>query len=427
MKVVFKNANILSDKGFAKGSILVADGRIVAIGDEFGTFDIYESVDVESVVDVEGKCLVSGLVDVHVHLREPGYEYKESIESGTMAAARGGYTTICSMPNLNPAPDSVATLGIQLERIAKYAKIRVVPYGCITKGQRGEGELVDFESMKDSVVGFSDDGRGVQSEALMAEAMERVAKTGRAIVAHCEIDELLGGGYIHDGEYCKTNGHIGICSESEWEQVRRDIELAEKSGCQYHVCHVSTKESVELVRKAKSRGVRVSCETAPHYLLLCDEDMREEGRFKMNPPLRSRADQKALIEGIVDGTIEIVATDHAPHSVEEKSRGLADSAMGVVGIEIAFGLLYKYLVKSGVITLEKLMELMSANPRRIFGLGEGLKIGANADFTVFDLECESVIDPADFVSKGSSTPFEGWATQGCAVMTMVGGEIVYKK
>jgi len=421
MRRVFINAKILVDNHFVEGAIIVDNGYIVAIG---GDVDMLST---EEVVDVRGRYITLGLVDVHVHLREPGFEYKETIESGTTAAARGGYTTICSMPNLTPAPDGVAGVGVQLERIEKYAKIRVIPYGCITKGQKGCGELVDFESIKGSVVGFSDDGRGVQSDELMDEAMRRIAKTGRAVVAHCEIDDLLRGGYIHDGEYCKANGHRGICSQSEWGQVKRDIELAEKNGCQYHVCHVSTKESVELVRQAKSRGARVSCETAPHYLLLCDEDLKDEGRFKMNPPLRSSDDRAALIEGIIDGTIEVIATDHAPHLEQEKSRGLENSAMGVVGIETAFGLLYKHLVKSEVITLNRLIELMSYNPRRLFNIGGEMKSGAVADFTIFDLDSEYIVDPKEFVSKGGSTPFEGWSAQGYAVMTIVGGEIVYKR
>ena len=305
------------------------------------------------------------------------------------------------------------------------AVVRVVPYGCITMGQRGAGELVDFAALAPDVVGFSDDGRGVQSDELMEEAMRRAAKAGRPVVAHCEVDDLLRGGYIHDGEYCRAHGHKGICSESEWKQVERDIALAEKTGCQYHVCHVSTKESVELVRRAKARGVRVSCETAPHYLLLCDEDLQEDGRFKMNPPLRSREDRAALIAGVADGTIEVIATDHAPHTAEEKSRGLAGSAMGIVGLECAFPLMYKYMVLPGTLTLEKLVALMSDNPRRIFGLGGGLNVGGEADFTVLALGAQYEIDPAAFLSKGRATPFAGWPVQGRAVLTVVGGREAY--
>ena len=380
----------------------------------------------DRTVDLGGRHVIPGLVDVHVHLREPGFSQKETIASGTAAAARGGYTTVCSMPNLNPAPDAPDTLRAQTDIIRRDAVVRVVPYGCITMGQRGAGELVDFAALAPDVVGFSDDGRGVQSDELMEEAMRRAAKAGRPIVAHCEVDDLLRGGYIHDGEYCRAHGHKGICSESEWKQVERDIALAEKAGCQYHVCHVSTKESVELVRRAKARGVRVSCETAPHYLLLCDEDLQEDGRFKMNPPLRSREDRAALIAGVADGTIEVIATDHAPHTAEEKSRGLAGSAMGIVGLECAFPLMYKYMVLPGTLTLEKLVALMSDNPRRIFGLGGGLNVGDEADFTVLDLGAQYEVDPAAFLSKGRATPHPRRPLAARAVLTVVGGREAYR-
>ena len=363
---------------------------------------------------------------MHVHLREPGFTQKETIATGTAAAAHGGYTTVCAMPNLNPAPDSPATLGVELAAIGRDARVKVIPYGCITMGQRGAGELVDFAALAPDVVGFSDDGRGVQSEALMEEAMRRAAAVRKPIVAHCEVDDLLRGGYIHDGEYCREHGHRGISSESEWRQVERDIALAERTGCQYHVCHVSTRESVELVRRARACGLAVSCETAPHYLLLCDEDLQEEGRFKMNPPLRSRADRDALREGVLDGTIEVIATDHAPHTAEEKSRGLAGSAMGIVGLECAFPLLYTYLVKPGMLTLERLVELMSLNPRRIFGLGGGLQAGQPADFTVMDLGAEYEIDPAAFLSMGHATPFAGWRVGGRTMLTVVDGREAYR-
>ena len=375
MKTLYTNAVIYTGGRFAAGEFAVEGGRIVPVA----------GAAPDRTVDLGGRHVIPGLVDVHVHLREPGFSQKETIASGTAAAARGGYTTVCSMPNLNPAPDAPDTLRAQAEIIRRDAVVRVVPYGCITMGQRGAGELVDFAALAPDVVGFSDDGRGVQSDELMEEAMRRAAKAGRPVVAHCEVDDLLRGGYIHDGEYCRAHGHKGICSESEWKQVERDIALAEKTGCQYHVCHVSTKESVELVRRAKARGVRVSCETAPHYLLLCDEDLQEDGRFKMNPPLRSREDRAALIAGVADGTIEVIATDHAPHTAEEKSRGLAGSAMGIVGLECAFPLMYKYMVLPGTLTLEKLVALMSDNPRRIFGLGGGLNVGGEADFTVLAL------------------------------------------
>ncbi|MDE6710849.1 MAG: dihydroorotase, partial [Alistipes sp.] len=324
MKTRYMNARIFRGGRFEEGSLLV-DGERFA--------EDRPTAAVDRAVDLGGRCVVPGLVDVHVHLREPGFPHKETIATGTAAAARGGYTTVCSMPNLDPVPDSPEHLHAQTELIRRDALVRVLPYASITLGQRGCGEPVDFAALAPEVVGFSDDGRGVQSAELMERAMRQAAAVGKPIVAHCEVDELLRGGYIHDGGYCREHGHKGISSESEWRQVERDIALAEKTGCRYHVCHVSTKESVELVRRAKARGLRVSCETAPHYLLLCDDDLQEEGRFKMNPPLRSRADREALVEGIVDGTIEVVATDHAPHTAGEKARGLAGSAMGIVGLE----------------------------------------------------------------------------------------------
>lgn len=420
MRTVYRNASIFEGGRFVTGDLVVDGGRIVSVGGEAADGGA------DRTVDLGGLHLLPGLVDVHVHLREPGFTQKETIATGTAAAAHGGYTTVCAMPNLNPAPDSPATLGVELAAIGRDARVKVIPYGCITMGQRGAGELVDFAALAPDVVGFSDDGRGVQSEALMEEAMRRAAAVRKPIVAHCEVDDLLRGGYIHDGEYCREHGHRGISSESEWRQVERDIALAERTGCQYHVCHVSTRESVELVRRARARGLAVSCETAPHYLLLCDEDLQEEGRFKMNPPLRSRADRDALREGVLDGTIEVIATDHAPHTAEEKSRGLAGSAMGIVGLECAFPLLYTYLVKPGVLTLERLVELMSLNPRRIFGLGGGLQAGQPADFTVMDLGAEYEIDPAAFLSMGHATPFAGWRVGGRTMLTVVDGREAYR-
>ena len=416
MKTLYTHAQVWRDGSFEPGSIAVENGRIVAAT---------EPQPGDRIIDLGGRMLVPGLVDVHVHLREPGFTQKETIATGTAAAARGGYTAVCAMPNLRPAPDAPETLAVELEAIRRGALVRVYPYGCITKGQRGAGELVDFAALAAEVVGFSDDGRGVQSEELMAQAMRQAAAVGRPIVAHCEVDELLRGGYIHDGDYCRRHGHRGICSESEWRQVERDIKLAEQTGCQYHVCHVSTAESVELVRRAKARGLRVTCETAPHYLLLCDDDLQEEGRFKMNPPIRSRADREALRRGLCDGTIEVIATDHAPHTAEEKSRGLAGSAMGIVGLECAFAVLYTGLVQAGVVTLEQLVALMCDHPRRIFGLEGGLHPGDAADFTVLDLNDEFVIDPDTFRSMGRATPFAGWKVRGRAVLTVVGGRPVY--
>ncbi|MEG2614560.1 MAG: dihydroorotase [Alistipes sp.] len=417
MKTIYRNAKVWRNGCFEQTDVTVEGERILAVGvtDAVGT-----------VVDLRGRCLVPGLVDVHVHLREPGFAHKETIATGSAAAAHGGYTTVCPMPNLTPAPDSVEHLQVELDAIARDAAVRVIPYGCITVGQKGRGDLVDFEAMAHAVVAFSDDGRGVQTDATMEQAMRRAAQVGKPIVAHCEVDELLRGGYIHEGAYAHAHAHKGICSESEWRQVERDLILAEQTGCQYHVCHVSTKESVELVRAAKARGVRVSCETAPHYLLLTEDDLQEDGRFKMNPPLRSRADRAALVAGIQDGTIEVIATDHAPHTAEEKSRGLAGSALGVVGLECAFGLMYKYMVCAGVISFAQLLALMSTNPRRLFGLGGGvIEAGAVADFTVLDLDEEYTIDPAQFRSKGRATPFAGWQAQGRAVRTVVGGRTVY--
>lgn len=417
MKHFYTHTRIYRNGRFEEGTLVVEEGRIVE-GDT--------PTEGDRVIDLGGRELVPGLIDVHVHLREPGFGYKETIATGTAAAARGGYTTVCSMPNLKPAPDTAATLGEQLALIERDARVRVVPYGCITMGQMGGGKQAEMAEMADKVVGFSDDGRGVQSDEEMASAMREAARLGKPIVAHCEVNELLKGGYIHDGAYCHTHGHRGISSESEWAQVKRDIELVEQIGCQYHVCHVSTKESVELVRAAKAKGLRVSCETGPHYLILCDEQLQEEGRWKMNPPIRSAEDRDALVRGVQDGTIEVIATDHAPHSAEEKSRGLKKSAMGIVGLECAFGVLYTHLVEKGLLTLEELIDRMATNPGRLFSLGGTLEVGAPADFTVLDLTTSYTINPDNFLSKGKATPFAGWEVRGRAVMTVVGGECVYQ-
>ena len=364
--------------------------------------------------------LFPGFVDVHVHLREPGFLYKETIATGTAACARGGYSDVCSMPNLNPVPDSPEHLAPQLEAIRKDACIRVWPYGSITVEEKGE-VLSDLAGMAHDVIAFSDDGKGVQDEDMMRKAMLECKRLGKILVAHCEDNSLLRGGYIHDGEYAKAHGHRGICSESEWGPIARDLKLAKETGCAYHVCHISTKESVELIRQAKKDGVDVTCETGPHYILLSDKDLQEDGRFKMNPPLRGEEDRKAILAGILDGTIDMIATDHAPHSAEEKSRGLEKSAMGVVGIETAFPLLYTYLVKPGLISLERLVELMAVNPRKRFNIPE------SEDFSVWDLSKEHTIDPADFLSKGKATPFAGWKVSGENLMTIVGGKIVWQK
>ena len=360
-----------------------------------------------------------GFVDVHVHLREPGFFYKETIKTGTEASAHGGYTAVCSMPNLNPVPDSVENLKLQLDAIKKDAVIDVYPYGSITAGEKGE-QLSDLDGMAKDVIAFSDDGRGVQDIEMMKAAMLKAKSLGKMIVAHCEDNSLLNGGYIHDGEYAKQNGHKGICSESEWGPIKRDIELIKEIGCPYHVCHISTKESVDLIRKAKAEGVNITCETGPHYLILNDSMLKDEGRFKMNPPIRSEEDRLALIEGIKDGTIDMIATDHAPHSAEEKSKGLKSSAMGIVGIETSFQLLYTNLVKTGVISLEKLIELMSINPRKRFNIP--LK---SSDFCVWNLEVEEEINPKKFLSKGRSTPFENWKVNGKCVLTVLDDKICW--
>ncbi len=363
--------------------------------------------------------IVPGLCDVHVHFREPGFSYKETIASGSAAAAHGGYTAVCTMPNLDPVPDSAEHLQVQLDAIKRGAAIKVLPYGAITVGEKGE-KLADMEAMSDKVCAFSDDGKGVQNDEMMREAMTAAKRLGKIIAAHCEDNSLLFGGYIHDGEYAKAHGHRGISSASEYKQIERDLRLAEETGCAYHVCHISTKESVELIRQAKARGVDVTCETAPHYLVLCDEDMQEDGRFKMNPPLRSREDKKALIEGIKDGTIDMMATDHAPHSAEEKGRGLEKSLMGVVGLETAFPVLYTELVTKNIITLDRLVELMSFKPKERFG------IDTNNDFAVFDISEAYKIDPEDFLSMGRATPFAGREVFGRCLLTVHNEKVVYK-
>ena len=415
------------DKFVIKGCDVFIDGRFVSSDVEVSggiVSRVEPGIVPENGVPVFNfnNCrIVPGLVDVHVHLREPGFSYKETMATGTAAAARGGYTAVCAMPNLNPVPDSAEHLAAELEAIRRGALIGVYPYGALTVGERGEA-MSDIASLAASVAAFSDDGRGVQSECMRA-----VAKTGKILAAHCEVDSLLNGGYIHDGGYARAHGHRGICSESEWREVERDIRLAEETGCAFHVCHVSTKESVAFIREAKRRGADVTAETAPHYLLLTDADLQEDGRFKMNPPLRGEADRRALIDALLDGTIDMIATDHAPHSAEEKSRGLEKSAMGVVGLECAFAVLYTGLVEKGVITLEKLTELMSAAPARRFKLPGGeIKAGSPANLAVFDTDTEYKIDPAEFASMGRATPFEGWRVKGKCLMTVCAGRTVWQ-
>ena len=402
---VYNNGNFNKESRYFNGTTVCADmpngSAVVSVSNE------YEY------------CLFPGFVDVHVHLREPGFSYKETVVTGTLAAAHGGYTAVCSMPNLKPTPDSLANLAPQLEAIERDALVHVYPYGTITVGEIGE-ELADMEAIAPFVCAFSDDGRGVQDEEMMRRAMVEAKKLGKKIVAHCEVNDLLFGGYIHDGVYAAEHGHAGISSESEWRQIERDIRLAKETGCAYHVCHISTKESVDLIRKAKADGVDITCETGPHYLILCDEDLQEDGRFKMNPPLRSKEDRAALIEGILDGTIDMIITDHAPHSAEEKSRGLAKSPFGIVGLETCFAMLYTYLVKPGVLTLEKLVDLMAIAPAKRFGLPL-----SEDDYTVFRLGKESTVDPESFLSMGKATPFTGWKSEADCLLTVCGGKAVY--
>ena len=422
MKYVLKNAFVFQNSKIEKKDLLISDGKIVSIG-------IGVSVSQDSaveVIDMNNYFVFPGFIDVHVHLREPGFSYKETIRTGSLAAAHGGYTDVCAMPNLKPVPDSAEHLRQELDIIERDAVINVHPYGSLTVNEAGE-QLSDLEGMAKDVIAFSDDGRGVQSGEMMREAMTKAKSLGRIVAAHCEINELLKGGYIHDGEYAKAHGHRGICSESEWGQIKRDIELAKETGCSYHVCHVSTKESVELIRRAKKDGVDITCETGPHYLVFSDRNLIEDGRFKMNPPLRSEDDKAALIEGILDGTIDMIATDHAPHSAEEKSKGLEKSLMGVVGLETAFPVLYTKLVKTGVLTLEQLVELMSEKPGKRFGIDTQIKEGAWANLSVWNLNKEYTIDPDSFLTMGRATPFAGISVFGECIMTMLKGEIKWKQ
>ena len=414
--LVFENAVYYTAEGFRKGTVTVSDGKVFLSPAVSVTED-----------EIDGKVILPGLADAHVHLREPGFFYKESIATGSESGARAGYTALFAMPNLSPVPDSLSHLREEQDAISRTAKTGVYPYAALTVGERGE-ELSAIEELAPHVIGFSDDGRGVQSEALMREAMLRVKACGKVIAAHCEVNDLLRGGYIHDGAYARTHGHKGICSESEWKMVERDVALAEETGVSYHVCHVSAKESVEIIRRAKARGVDVTCETAPHYLLLTEDDLEEDGRFKMNPPIRTAEDRAALVEGLADGTVDMVATDHAPHSDEEKSRGLAGSLMGVIGLEFAFPVLYTGLVATGRISLHRLVEAMSTAPLARFGLpGGDIYDGAPADLAVFDLSREWTVRGRDSASKGSSTPFEGMKVRSKNTMTILNGEIIWKE
>lgn len=421
MRYLLQNAQILSSGGvFRAVDVLLSGGRIVSIGDRISCHADAVSIDLHKAV------LFPGFVDVHVHLREPGFSYKETIRTGTLAAAHGGFAHVAAMPNLDPVPDCAAALAVQRAIIEKDALVHVHPYGAISVGEKGE-RLADLDGLAPGVIAFSDDGRGVQSESLMREAMMQCRRLGKILAAHCEDNSLLHGGYIHDGAYACAHGHRGICSESEWGPIARDLKLAEQTGCAYHVCHVSTKESVALIRAAKRRGVDVTCETAPHYLTFTDEDLQEDGRFKMNPPLRAREDRDALIEGLLDGTIDMLVTDHAPHSREEKARGLEKSAMGVVGLETSFAASYTALVQTGILPLGKLVDLMHGAPMRRFGCGTELAEGQPADLTAFDLTKTYTVDPETFLTMGRATPFAGCALTGVCKLTMIGGEPVWKE
>lgn len=417
MKYLMKNARAYIGGKFIDTDILISGSFISRIGNDIVSPDA-------EVIDCFGLTVFPGFTDVHVHFRQPGFCYKETIKSGSLAAAAGGYTSVCTMPNLNPCPDSKENLTLQLDAIENDAVINVYPYGTITKGEKGE-TLSDIASLAPDVIGFSDDGRGVQSEEMMEKAMNEIKKTGKILVAHCEDNSLLSGGYIHDGEYAKLHGHKGICSESEWKPIKRDIELVKKTGCPYHVCHISTKESVELIRQAKKDGVDITCETGPHYLVMNDMMLQEDGRFKMNPPIRSEEDRLALLGGILDGTIDMIATDHAPHSKEEKSKGLEKSLFGVVGLETAFPVCYTKLVKTGIISLEKLVELLNTNAKKRFGIGSEIKEGEKAELTAFDLNEEYTVNPDKFQSKGKASIFEGERVFGKCRFTFCGGKFVY--
>ena len=417
MSLLLTGGAVFLNGSFQNMDLAIDQGRIVSVS---------PSQENTSVIELDNCLIVPGFVDVHVHLREPGFSYKETIFSGTAAAAAGGYTAVCAMPNLKPVPDNADTLGLQLDLIRKNAKVRVYPYGAITQGEKGE-TLADLAEMAPDVAGFSDDGRGVQSRELMRQAMLLDKHLDKPIVAHCEDESLLTKGWaIHDGDFARRNGFPGNDSASEWKQVERDIQLVRETGCRYHVCHISTKESVALIRAAKAEGLPVTCETGPHYLVMCDEDLLDEGRFKMNPPIRSAEDRDALVAGLLDGTVDCIATDHAPHSAEEKAKGLRGSLNGIVGLETAFPILYTNLVETGIVPLETILNALCVNPRKIFGLpGGSLEEGQIADLTVLDLNRPHVIDSSTFHSLGRATPFDGWGVSAAVAMTICGGEIVY--
>jgi len=419
MRTLLKGASVWRAGCFHRLDVALAGGVVAAVSPSILPQEC------DRVYELSRLFLFPGFVDVHVHLREPGFSYKETIASGTAAAAAGGYTAVRTMPNVEPAPDDLPHLEVQRVAIRRDAKVRVLPCGCITRGRAGL-ELADMGALAPYVAGFSDDGTGVQAGGLMEAAMREAKRLGKPIVAHCEDASLLSGGFVHDGAWARAHGYPGISSESEWKQVERDLRLVEKTGCPYHICHVSAKESVALIRDAKRSGLPVTCETAPHYLLLCDEDLEDDGRFKMNPPLRSRADRDALVEAARDGTLDAIATDHAPHGREEKARGLRGSAMGVSGLEAAFPVLYTGLVKTGLLPLPDLVRLLTASPAALLGIPSGLEPGLPADLTVFELDNPHVLDPSSWRSMGHSTPFAGMEVRARCVLTLVGGEPAYE-
>lgn len=419
-RILLAGGKVFTSQGHQTLDLIIKDGKIEKLGHH-----LHDSFDGQTY-NIEDCLVLPSFVDMHVHFREPGYSYKETILTGSQAAAAGGFTTVCTMPNLNPAPDSLANLKLQLDIIERDSIINVYPFATITKGRSGSTP-VDYKSLAPFVAGFSDDGTGVQSSQIMKEAMKGIAETGKILAAHCEVESLLNGGYIHDGEYAKKHGHRGICSRSEWEEVKRDIELSEETGCRLHICHISTKESVDLVRKAKKKGLKVTCETGPHYLTFNDSHLQEQGRFKMNPPIRSLEDQEALREGLIDGTIDVIATDHAPHSYEEKNKGLEGSSMGVVGLETAFSAVYTTMVASRLMSFERLVEVMSINPRKILGLPEikYIREGETADLVIVNCNENFVVKPSLFKSMGRSTPYEGENLTGKIKLTIYKGQPVF--
>lgn len=419
LNLLLKNGTVYYQGKMQKVDVLIQNGVVCKIDRDI-------QADGCPVIDSSKFNIIPGLADVHVHLREPGFSYKETILTGTKAAAKGGFTLVAAMPNLNPVPDSAEHLKIELDRIEKNRVIKVLPYGSITVGEKGK-ELRDMAGMAKDVIAFSDDGKGVQNSEMMEKAMTVAKSLGKAIVAHCEVESLLNGGYIHDGEYAKLHGHKGISSASEYEEVIRDINLSEKTGCQFHACHISTKESVEAIRQAKAKGLKVSGETGPHYLAFTDMDLQESGSWKMNPPIRSEEDRQALIKGVRDGTIECIITDHAPHSRQEKSKGLAGSSMGVVGLETSFAAVNTYMVEKGYISFEKLVEVMSINPRKIFGLESGIQIGKPADITIVDPQAKWTVNSEEFISMGKATPFAGKTLTGKVIATIYNGDFAYSE